>query len=66
MDPPLLRPLIGTQVELVLKKQDTRSWAVLEKSDRSIPLNLTFGVGGRTGTIGAKELILDDQNASRA
>lgn len=53
------------QVELILKKQDTRSWAVLEKSDRSVPLNLTFGVGGRTGTIGAKELILDGQNASR-
>lgn len=54
------------QVELVLKKQDTRSWAVLEKSDRSIPLNLTFGVGGRTGTIGAKELVLDEQNAGRS
>ena len=49
-----------------MKKQDTRSWAVLEKNDRAAPLNLTFGVGGRTGTIGAKELILDDQNATRA
>ncbi|KIP08162.1 hypothetical protein PHLGIDRAFT_88607 [Phlebiopsis gigantea 11061_1 CR5-6] len=56
----------GTKVELLLKKQDTRSWAVLEKNDRAAPLNLTFGVGGRTGTIGAKELILDNQNATRA
>ena len=35
---------------------------MLEKSDRSVPMNLTFGVGGRTGTIGAKDLILDDQD----
>lgn len=55
----------GTKVELILKKQDTRSWAVLEKTDYAVPVNLTFGVGGRTGTIGAKQLILDDQNASK-
>lgn len=56
----------GTKVELILKKQDTRSWTVLEKTDRDLgPINLTFGVGGRTGTIGAKEVILDDVNASR-
>ncbi|PSR94065.1 hypothetical protein PHLCEN_2v4493 [Hermanssonia centrifuga] len=56
----------GTKVELVLKKQDTRSWAILEKTDRAIPVNLTFGVGGRTGTIGAKQLVLDEQNANRS
>lgn len=55
----------GTKVELVLKKADNRSWAVLEKTDRTLPINFTFGVGGRTGTIGAKELILDEQNATR-
>lgn len=49
----------------MLKKQDTRSWAVLEKTDQAVPMNLTFGVGGRTGTIGAKELVLDGQNAVR-
>ena len=49
----------------MLKKQDTRSWAVLEKTDRAVPLAYTFGVGGRTGTIGAKELVLDEQNAAR-
>ncbi|EKM55469.1 uncharacterized protein PHACADRAFT_94710 [Phanerochaete carnosa HHB-10118-sp] len=56
----------GTKVELILRKADNRSWAVLEKTDRTLPISFTFGVGGRTGTIGAKELILDDQNATRA
>ena len=53
-------------MELTLKKADTRSWAVLEKTDREVPLAYTFGVGGRTGTIGAKEIVLDQQNANRA
>ncbi|KAI0709446.1 chord-domain-containing protein [Earliella scabrosa] len=57
----------GTKVELKLKKQDNRSWTLLEKTDRDLGnINFTFGVGGRTGTIGAKELILDDANKSRA
>lgn len=60
LDDKLMRVL---QLELVLKKQDTRSWAVLEKTEYAVPVNLTFGVGGRTGTIGGKTLILDDQNA---
>ncbi|THH29644.1 hypothetical protein EUX98_g4543 [Antrodiella citrinella] len=56
----------GTKVELILKKQDTRSWTLLEKSDRDLgPINLTFGVGGRTGTIGAKQVVLDENNASK-
>ena len=43
-------------MELILKKKDTRSWNVLERTDHSIPgFNLTFGVAGRTGTIGSKE-----------
>ena len=58
--------MVQIQVELVLKKRDTRSWALLEKTDRNVGVNFTFGVGGRTGTIGAKELVLDDQNKSRA
>jgi len=49
-----------------LKKLDNRSWIVLEKTTQNLGnLSLTFGVGGRTGTIGGKELILDDANASR-
>ncbi|CDO72884.1 hypothetical protein BN946_scf185002.g69 [Trametes cinnabarina] len=57
----------GTKVELKLKKKDTRSWTLLEKTDKDLGhINFTFGVGGRTGTIGAKELILDDVNRTRA
>ncbi|KAI0724052.1 chord-domain-containing protein [Cerioporus squamosus] len=56
----------GTKVELRLKKLDNRSWTLLEKTDRDLGhINFTFGVGGRTGTIGAKELILDDVNKAR-
>ncbi|KAI0687127.1 chord-domain-containing protein [Cytidiella melzeri] len=53
----------GTKLELILKKQDTRSWAVLEKTEYAVPESLTFGVGGRTGTIGSKQVILDNQNS---
>ncbi|TBU45742.1 chord-domain-containing protein [Dichomitus squalens] len=57
----------GTKVELKLKKKDNRSWTLLEKTDRDLGnINFTFGVGGRTGTIGAKELVLDDVNRARA
>lgn len=48
------------QVELNLKKSDGRSWTVLEKTIHDLGgFQLTFGVGGRTGTIGAKEIIVD-------
>jgi len=56
----------GTKVELSLKKQDTRSWTLLERTDKDLgPISLTFGVGGRTGTIGAKEVVLDETNRSK-
>ncbi|KAG6891333.1 hypothetical protein C0992_008787 [Termitomyces sp. T32_za158] len=58
--------VLGTKVELHLQKRDGRSWTLLEKTDQSIGnISLTFGVGGRTGTIGAKELVLDDVNKAR-
>jgi hypothetical protein len=50
------------QVEVTLQKQDTRSWTVLEQTDLPLGVALTFGVPGRTGTIGAKDLILDADN----
>ena len=54
------------QVELNLRKQDTRSWNLLEKSHRDLGnINLTFGVGGRTGTVGAKQPVLDKANNGR-
>ncbi|TFY80718.1 hypothetical protein EWM64_g3294 [Hericium alpestre] len=53
----------GTKIELNLKKLDGRSWTLLERTDRDLGnISLTFGVGGRTGTIGAKELVLDGEN----
>jgi len=57
----------STKVDLHLQKRDTRSWTVLEKTSQDLGnINLTFGVGGRTGTVGAKDLVLDETNKSRA
>jgi len=57
----------GTKVELSLKKQDTRSWTILERATHDLGnVSLTFGVGGRTGTIGAKETVLDETNKAKA
>ncbi|KAJ7184272.1 hypothetical protein C8R46DRAFT_1063520 [Mycena filopes] len=53
----------GTKVELNLKKQDNRSWTILERATQDLGnISLTFGVGGRTGTIGSKEIVLDASN----
>ncbi|KAI5124383.1 hypothetical protein M0805_008986 [Coniferiporia weirii] len=47
--------IMGTKVELNLKKKDNRSWNLLEKTDQDLGgFSLTFGVGGRTGTIGSR------------
>ena len=51
------------QVELNLKKSNGRSWTLLEKTTRDLGgFQLTFGVGGRTGTVGGKEIIVDIPN----
>ncbi|KAJ7090289.1 HSP20-like chaperone [Mycena belliarum] len=56
----------GTKVELNLKKQDTRSWTILERATQDLGnISLTFGVGGRTGTIGAKNIVLDETNRAK-
>ena len=50
-------------MDITLKKKDGRSWTLLEKTDRDLGgVALTFGVGGRTGTIGAKMPVLDGGN----
>jgi len=55
--------VLGTKVELNLKKSDGKSWTLLEKTTQDLGgFQLTFGVGGRTGTIGAKEIIVDPSN----
>ena len=54
------------QVELQLHKSDNRSWVLLEKTTRDLSgITYTFGVGGRTGTVGGKELQLDTANQTR-
>lgn len=60
--------LIMAQVELILAKADTRSWTFLEKTTHSSAdgYNLTFGVGGRTGTVGGKQLVLSEDNKLRS
>jgi hypothetical protein len=48
-------------VDLVLVKQDARSWSLLERSEADLAgFSLTFGVTGRTGTVGGKEAIVDE------
>jgi hypothetical protein len=55
-----------SQVEVILKKQDARSWTILEKTTRDLGnINFTFGVGGRTGTVGAKTPVVDDSNKAQ-
>ncbi|KAH6918718.1 HSP20-like chaperone [Coprinopsis sp. MPI-PUGE-AT-0042] len=59
--------VLGTKVELSLQKKDNRSWTVLEKTDRDLGnISLTFGVAGRTGTVGAKQVVLDEGNRARS
>ncbi|QRV75343.1 cysteine and histidine-rich domain-containing protein [Ceratobasidium sp. AG-Ba] len=55
----------GTKVEVVLVKADNRAWNALQ-ADTVIPAGyqLTFGVKGRTGTVGAKDVVLDSENQS--
>lgn len=55
------------QVELQLHKSDNRGWVLLEKTTRNLGgITYTFGVGGRTGTVGGKELQLDAANQTRS
>ncbi|KAH9454074.1 hypothetical protein MJO29_007027 [Puccinia striiformis f. sp. tritici] len=48
--------ILTTKCEMVLIKSDGRSWSNLEKGDSFVG-TVTFGVGGRTGTVGAKEIV---------
>jgi hypothetical protein len=54
------------QVDITLKKKDGRSWTLLEKPDHDLGgVALTFGVTGRTGTVGAREAVLDGENSRK-
>ena len=40
---------------------------MLEKTNHDLGnINLTFGVGGRTGTVGGKDIVLDASNKAKA
>jgi hypothetical protein len=55
------------QVEVQLQKADNRGWVLLEKTTRDLGgVSYTFGVGGRTGTVGGKELHLDAGNQAQS
>ncbi|CAH7675000.1 diploid state maintenance protein chpA [Phakopsora pachyrhizi] len=49
--------LLPTKCEIILSKADGRSWSNLEIGDTSGG-TVTFGVSGRTGTIGAKDIVI--------
>jgi len=56
---------LNTKIEIKLAKLDGRSWNMLEKSDTpGGSLNLTFGVGGRIGTVGGKEMVIGADSLS--
>ncbi|KAG9040271.1 hypothetical protein FRB95_000201 [Tulasnella sp. JGI-2019a] len=59
--------IFGTKVEITLVKKQARAWSLLEKTDAELPpaFGYTFGTSGRTGTIGAKDAILDANNINK-
>ncbi len=59
----------AAQVEIVLQKSSASSWPLLELPPAGSELPpgyaLTFGVSGRTGTIGGKEIVLSPEEMAR-
>ena len=57
------------QVEIVLQKSSASSWPLLELPPAGSELPpgyaLTFGVSGRTGTVGGKEIVLAPEEMAR-
>ena len=51
--------VLGTKVEVILVKSDGRSWPQLEAATNghSIASQITFGVSGRTGSVGSKDIV---------
>lgn len=53
--------IMGTKVELTLAKGNGLSWSGLRAGEAGAGM-IRFGVSGRTGTIGGKEIIYRDQS----
>ncbi|GHJ86510.1 hypothetical protein NliqN6_2912 [Naganishia liquefaciens] len=56
--------ILGTKVEMVLQKPSPTSWPLLIKpaGGAALPAGyaLTFGVSGRTGTVGGKDIVVEE------
>ncbi|WRT65703.1 uncharacterized protein IL334_002649 [Kwoniella shivajii] len=61
--------ILSTKVDIVLQKPSAISWPLLElpPSGTELPPGyaLTFGVQGRTGTVGGKEIVLSPEELAR-
>ncbi|TXT12889.1 hypothetical protein VHUM_01290 [Vanrija humicola] len=61
--------ILGTKVDILLIKPAVASWPLLELPPPGTELPpgyaLTFGVSGRTGTVGGKEVVLSVEEAAR-
>ncbi|OCF43365.1 CORD and CS domain-containing protein [Kwoniella heveanensis CBS 569] len=61
--------ILSTKVDIVLQKPSASSWPLLELPAPGTELPpgyaLTFGVSGRTGTVGGKEIVLAPEELAR-
>ncbi|ODN97467.1 CORD and CS domain-containing protein [Cryptococcus wingfieldii CBS 7118] len=61
--------ILGTKIEITLTKPKAASWPVLELPPAGTELPpgyaLTFGVRGRTGTVGGKEIVLAEEEVGK-
>ncbi|KAI3654594.1 hypothetical protein MP228_000648 [Amoeboaphelidium protococcarum] len=48
--------VMSTKIEVTLRKANGISWPQLEKTDAPITTWTTFGITGRTGTVGSKDM----------
>ncbi|KAK9474463.1 HSP20-like chaperone [Dipodascopsis tothii] len=53
--------IMGTKVEITLAKASGTSWGGLRKGEQGAGM-IRFGVSGRTGTVGGKEIVYRDQS----
>lgn len=62
--------ILGTKCEITLVKADARSWPSITTLDpelaKRFQIQLAFSAGGGRGTVGAKDMVLDQTNAAAA
>ncbi|BGP53936.1 hypothetical protein JCM8202v2_001508 [Rhodotorula sphaerocarpa] len=60
--------ILGTKCEITLVKADARSWPSITTLDpelaKRFQIQLAFSAGGGRGTVGAKDMILDQTNSA--